>query len=1398
MTTTLLSALLPYIPPPLLRHVLAHPVAPSGPQAQRFAAAVLFADVSGFTPLTETLAQQGSAGAEEMSRLMNGYFERMIALLAAEGGAVVSFSGDGLTVVFPAGDEPLAHAVRRARQAAEAMQAAMVGFGTLATSAGPIPLGLKICIGAGEVVTLHVGGVFDRWEFVMTGDPLRQIAAAEQHATRGAIVLSPEAAAQLHPEALPPRALPPIAIPDPARIAAILRYYVPRAVDNAVRASNQAWLGELRPLSVLFIGAAGIGYTPAEGIDHLHTLVRAVQTAIYACEGSLTQVVVDDKGTVILAVFGAPPLAHEDDALRAVRCALDLQAHSRSGALRKLGITLRLGIASGRVFIGPVGGPTRRMYAAMGDTVNLAARLMGRAAAGEILCDFPTYRQARARMSFEPLPPVRLKGKASLVRIYRPRGEPDSHARSVQATGARETLPPLAGRQAEVARLEAALAGLASGRGRVLIIEGEAGIGKSRLVQELARLVRERGWSGLIGAGQSLEQQTPYRAWRDIFRSYFDLDTVAAPAERRAQVQRVVAEVAPDHHERLPLLNDVLNLDLPDTPLTVGLDPALRRQSLALLLIGLLQGWAREGPLVVVLEDAHWLDSLSWELAAQLARLLSVAAVPILLVLVARRLEAHTPASRHIATLRALPVTTVLELAELAPGEIVQFVAAQLQVQPDTLPESITKLVRQYAGGNPLIAQELILTLRDQGSLSIAPDPANPRATRCVVHGDITRITEHVPATVQGLILARLDRLPPDEQVTLKVAAVIGQIFGYVVLHAVLQAHTSISQADLDRHLHDLDARDITPLYTREPELAYMFRHSIIHEVTYQNLLYAQRRMLHRAVAEWYERTWGDAGTGGEDAASSVHPAGLSSYLPLLVHHYRYAGDREHERHYARRAGEWAAARYANAEAVAYFSRALDLTDARDQGECYALLLAREQVYDRQGSRAAQLADLDALEHLAGQAANPAWQAEAALRKANYHIVTSDYPAAIDAARRAADILRHAPDAQRLARAHLHWGRALRFQAEYAAAQQQLERALRLAQQHALAALEAEVLRQLGAVAFFQDDHATARECDERALHIFRALHNRQGEAYTLDVLGSDASEQGDYANATRYYEQALELLQLIGDQWHMCLTLGNLGQVCREQGDYTRAVSACRQGLALAQATGDTRTEGWLWGNLGWAYLDQGVYPEASAAFERGLALCRAVGHRRDEAWMLSGMGLLRHLQADHIAAYTYGRQALQLAEESGDRSIVGDAWHCLGHALVGQDQLDDAREAYRQSLAVWQEAGRSNRVVEAQAGLARVALARGDLAQALTQVEAILNYLEHQTLAGTDEPFRVYLTCVQVLQATHDARAGAVLRAARALLRERAATIADERLRRSYLENVAAHRALLAAEEY
>jgi class 3 adenylate cyclase len=412
LVPTLLPLIAPYVPALLLRDVLDHPHLLAEPISKRFPAAILFADVSGFTSLTEALSQESAEGVEELTRLLNVYLGRMIVLIEAEGGQVVKFGGDSVTGLFSG--EPLDRSTRRAKQAADRMQAIMAEFVDLLTSIGPVSLGLKIGLGAGEAVTVRVGDASHRrYEYFVAGSALEQALRAEGQAVANETRLSAEAHAVICPDGL--RSLPAVpigysAIRDARAVEDSLLCYLPRPIRGWLQQGLHDWAAVLHPMSVLFLGVRGLDYDLLESSAQLAALYSMALEIIYRYEGTLARLSADDKGTVMLVLFGAPPFAHEDDPARAVRCALDVQ--SALAEQNDQWLDLAIGVATGRVYAGPVGGDTRREYTVMGNAVNLAARLAQGADAGEIHCDYATFSRARGTCRFTSVAAMRIRGRA--------------------------------------------------------------------------------------------------------------------------------------------------------------------------------------------------------------------------------------------------------------------------------------------------------------------------------------------------------------------------------------------------------------------------------------------------------------------------------------------------------------------------------------------------------------------------------------------------------------------------------------------------------------------------------------------------------------------------------------------------------------------------------------------------------------------------------------------------------------------------------------------------------------------------------------------------------------------------------------------------------------------------
>jgi class 3 adenylate cyclase/tetratricopeptide (TPR) repeat protein len=894
--STLHDTLVSYAPTLTLRHLVERPDGIAAPFAERFQAGILLADISGFTALAERLAARGPAGAEELNRILNEYFGELIGLVVSYGGDIIKFAGDALLAVWPSDDPADPHVAWRTAACAMAMQETLSQHEPKEGHR----LYLKVAVGLGELVTSYVGGVNGRWDLVVTGVPLLEMGATFGTARAGEVVLTPRAWDRLRDHATgeilaeggvrlttvdpdPPAAIAPPLDVD-GDLDSLLRAQIPPAIRSRLLAGQTEWLAELRQLTVIFVKLPDFSHeTP---LDQAQSLMQTLQLALERFEGTLNKISVDEKGVTMLAAFGLPPLAHEDDARRAVQAALTIRDE-----LGRLGLRSSIGVTTGRVFCGEVGNVLRREYTIIGDPVNMAARLM-QAAADDLYCDAATYLAVHDRIDFETLGPVTVKGKTGALPVFRPHG-------GVSRAELPET--GMVGRQAERARLQECLQALKRGRGHVLLIEGEAGIGKSRLIGDLVRQARSLDMTVLKGGGDAIEKSTAYHAWRPILSRLLQLEEAPEdPAERRqfvlSRLQRGGEVPA-----QAPLLNDALSLDLPDNDLTSQLTGKVRADNARELFARLLHEQAIRSPLVLILDDAHWLDSSSWALALTVAQRVR----PVLLVITTRPLGEPLPSEYR--QLLDSSTTQVMRLELLSPEETLELVCQRLEVR--SLPVPVARLIRERAEGHPFYSEELAYSLRDSGLLVVSDGVCR------LAPGAEDLETIDLPTTIEGVITSRVDRLTASQQLAIKVASVIGRVFRLRTLEGVFPI--AGDRPMLLHHLKAMERLDLTPLETPEPELAYIFKHIITQEVVYNLMLFAQRQQLHRAVAEWFE---------------ADHRDDLSAYLPLLAHHWSKAEVPDRAIDYLEKAGEHALKSGAYQEAARFFRKAIAWHDRSSPG----------------------------------------------------------------------------------------------------------------------------------------------------------------------------------------------------------------------------------------------------------------------------------------------------------------------------------------------------------------------------------------------------------------------------------------------------------------------------------
>lgn len=1205
--------------------------------------AVLFADISGFTPLTEALMRElgPQRGAEELAVNLNRVYDAAISEAKRYGGIIVGFSGDAITCWID-GDSGL-----RAAGAALAMMKSMERFTQLTSPSGShISLAMKVGIATGSARRFVVGNSEIQLFDVLAGALVDELAAAEQMAKQGEVVLAPSAVAslgglarvsewrqglgggdggsfgvlgELSHDPLRARAA---AMPPPPLEESLLRSWIPGPVYQRLLEGHAEFLAELRSVVVLFIRFGGIDYDRDEHArEKLDSFVCWTQRLLSRYGGTLLQLTMGDKGSYLYATFGAP-IAHEDDAMRAAGAALELQRlPSEFHFIHRL----QIGISQGQMRVGPYGSATRCTYGVQGNDANIAARLMAAAEPGQILVTARIAERVALRFILGQLGHISLRGQprplpiAALLDV--------KEGQSGRSQGG-PVFGPLVGRERERNMLANGLSALGERRKSVFILEGGPGIGKSHLTGVFIDQVRGTHIPVFMGMGTAIERQTIYHAWRPVFREVLglpeNLDTQAVQG-------RVLSYLAgtPKLLQRAPLLNPVLRTNLPENELTSQMSGELRASNTIDLLCRLLAG---RTPCVLIIEDAHWLDSASWSLLGQVASRVE----GMMLVIVTRPIRSEVVGDHPHGGVRVpeeyrrlvnSPGTERIQLTTLPLEHIPQLIGQRLGAS-GRLPDALIRLIIDRAEGHPFFSEEIAYALRDAGLIRVKSGVVEMAPTL----GDLDDLD--FPETIEGVITSRLDQLPASELLTLKVASVIGRIFEYRTLCGIHPVEAAKNH--LGKELSDLARLEITAMETPEPDLSYRFKHIITQLVTYNLMLFSQKGKLHQSAAEWLE---------------AQHSDDLAPLHSLLAYHWVRAAESQSLGTLADRkaieyldiSGHEAIRNYANSEAIKLTHQALDLAERhgldieprqrahweRRLGEAYLSLgnLAGSQKHLERS-----VACLGYPAHASTLRVGLRFTAEFT-RQVLHRIWPSRFiGAAPQLAHRNAELARAY---ERLGFLYYFSGDTLRLMTAGLVI-------LNLSEAAALASRElAGAYATNSYTAGLLGLRKLARDYQRRGARLAAETGDLPSLGWVQVVWGNYNLGIGNWGEAEAAFKEVDGLARQIGDQRRLeeCLTLWGMATYYQGRFDTTLELSA--EVKNLAERSGNK--QGAIWGLFGIAgvQIARGNCAEAIAALETGLRLLEQVPDKLEE---VRGYGLLAR-------AYLYqGRE--ELAYEAAERT--------------------------------------------------------------------------------------------------------------------------------------------------
>ncbi|MBM3236230.1 zinc-ribbon domain-containing protein [Candidatus Poribacteria bacterium] len=682
---------------------------------------------------------------------------------------------------------------------------------------------------------------------------------------------------------------PEVAVPRLEDMHQQLQSRIPQSLADRLFAGAKQMQGEYRLVTAIFAdisGSSGMARNmPLEQyVDTMNNCFKTMVDIIsIKYEGSINRFI----GDCVLAFFGAP-ITHENDAERAILAALDIRAD-----VKKLNLNVSIGINTGITYVGEMGSDLYLERSAWGPDVDFAKRLQDAAGPGRILIGTSTYRSTRKAFDFESPVEIEVKGmdkRQTAYPVLRFKEHPEK-LRGLEGLRAR-----MIGREREFSDLKEAADSLINGRGSIVTIIGEAGLGKSRLASELKLYLKDKEVSWYEGRSISIGQTVSYWPFLDILRTYLNLSDSDTEAQVAMKLKEAMTELFPNRHDDiLPFIGNLLSVKLGDE-----LDDRLRyfspeqiRHQTLMRLKDVFTEIARQKPLLLILEDLHWGDDLSFDLISLLMDELT--ANPLLLLCIYRPEKEHRCWQLgDVASRKCLDRYTEITLKKLTSSQSRELVESLLAI--DNLPESTKTMILRKSEGNPFFIEEVIRYLIDRGIVYREGD-------RWKATSEIDQID--VPDTIQSVVLSRVDRLASETKYVLQCASVIGRLFRYRLLD-----HISQQERDLERHLSELEDKELILEERTVPEKEYSFKHALTQETTYQGILQQRRREFHLKVAQGIE---------------ALYRERLEEYYEELAYHYGKSPDKSKALEYLQKAGKKCFDAYAMPEAIKYYTDAIGL-----------------------------------------------------------------------------------------------------------------------------------------------------------------------------------------------------------------------------------------------------------------------------------------------------------------------------------------------------------------------------------------------------------------------------------------------------------------------------------------
>lgn len=1208
-----------------------------------FPAIGLFVDMSGFSTMTNDLVQYGQHGAEVLAIVMREAFLPLICSVYDHGGFISNFAGDAFTALFPVknGDQS---GVKNCIAAAWGIKRNMAETPVRSTPYGEFEITARVGIGTGSaswgIVTSEQK---NRAAYYIRGSAIENCAESEKLASPGEILIDSDG------YELTKNFIQVDQVDSHFKIVGFSED-VPECTDGEIPEQDltyaklffpeelitQTPMGEFRQVVNMFISLPTVRTE-----EQLSILMKSLFALQQKYGGLLNRIDFGDKGSNILLFWGAP-ISYGNDIGRALNFILALQTETSIPI--KVGITYRIAHA------GFVGAPRREEYTCYGPGINLASRFMMEAPRGEVWVDEEIAKRVQHHFDIEYVEEITLKGFTEKQKVF------VLHER-------RELFEALykgelMGRDQEIDRLTQFVEPLWDGKyAGAMVISGDAGIGKSRLVHEFlenSEIMKQRDVRfALCHTDQVLRRSfNPFRYW---LRRYFGVSNTQVESRNKRsfnqKLDRLISAIEDDFlsselDRTRSFLGALVNLFWQDS-LYEQLDPESRYENTLIGLITLVKGESLLQPLIIHLEDIQWIDEDSKTLLSQLHRAIisdQNRSFPIAILATSRLRDLE-------GSVGNVPFEH-LPLGPLKDAEAIELAKPYLDAPVGS---SMAEILISLGEGNPFFTEQLLVYMKENDLIIKEESDWQLRHVEKVP----------MPADVRALLIARIDQFPNQIKEIILTASALGREFDLQVLGKM------VGDQNLRENLGFVEAGAV---WVELTDGRYMFKNNLLRDAAYRMQIHTRRQELHVLAL---------------NALEQIYAEDLGSHYLELAYHAEQGSLHDKACRYLQDAGDLASESYNNDLAIDAFTRALKFIPEDALEMRFSVIKRREILYGLLGDRKAQVQDLEQEISMANQLGDPLFQAEAALRQVIFNLETSDYLKAIEIVKAAIAFAEEANAPEIVVKSKILWGSVLRMYGEYEDAREQLTFGRDLAGETGDTDGECSSLNNLGLLEIEVGNFPQAKKYLEEGYPIAQACGDLYFQAQILHNLAIVAARQGDFSSALDYYKRALGISQKIGSRMGEALQKENLGWLTGILGEYSSSRKYIEEGLQIFREIDYSVGEVSSLINLSqfsWAQKD---FLAAREYSEEALGIARKKNYRPGEAYALLFIGRALSGLEKYKEAKSFYQQAIEIRRELDQQNLVYDPLAGLAELAFYEGNLLEAIDYVSEILKYMDEGG-------------------------------------------------------------------------------------------------------------